>query len=91
MRKHKKTETCNHLVIEEVALKLGLHPVKDVGLISEVVSAQADFTAEKIREGGFDGVLWPLFGKVQIKKENVYLSHRRRDEAEIRKHTTKPK
>lgn len=92
MRKPKeKVQTCNHLVSEEVALKLGLHPIKDIALIDEVVSAQVDFTVERIREGSFDGVLWPLMGKFQVKKENVHLSHHRREANDIRKNTTKPK
>lgn len=53
----------NDLVIEETSLELAIPK----HLVKEVVSAQAEFTIDRIREGGFEGVSLPGLGKIKVK------------------------
>lgn len=59
--------SANEDVLEETMLELAVPK----HLIREVVNVQSEYTAERIREGGFEGVLWPLFGKVKVKVAKV--------------------
>lgn len=92
MKKRKQNQSqqsvlANDLVIEETSLDLGLpkHAVQ------EVVAAQAEFTAQKIREGGFEGTMWPLFGKIIVKTAKVHKINDIVGGSEIRKNTSTPK
>lgn len=89
-RKQKQSQQsllANDLVIEETSLDLGLSRQA----VQEVVSAQAEFTAQKIREGGFEGTMWPLFGKIIVKTGTVHKLHEIIGGSEIRKNTSTPK
>lgn len=85
MQKVKKFQhqAINELVLEETALELALPK----HLVKEVVSAQSEFTTEKIREGGFDGVMWPLFGKIRVKVSRVHYFHEHVGTKDIKKNT----
>lgn len=90
MGKKNRVQTCNDLVLEETALKLGLHPVKDLGLIKEVVDAQLKFTIEKVAEGAFEGTMWPLLGKFRVKTDYVQGKRKRLDYIQVQRLTEKP-
>lgn len=73
----------NEEVLELVSLELAIPKDK----VKEVVKVQSDYTVEKIKEGGFDGVLWPLFGKVKVKIRKVHKYHEVLGGTEVRKNT----
>lgn len=73
----------NDYIIEETALDLALPK----HLVKEVVQAQSEFTVERIREGGFEGVMWPLFGKLKVKVSKVHQLHDLVGSTEIKKNT----
>lgn len=79
--------SANDLVIEETSLELALPK----NLVKEVVNAQSEFTAEMIRTGAFEGVIWPKFGKVRVKIGKVHQYVEARSTEEVRKNTTRPK
>jgi hypothetical protein len=73
----------NEDVVEETSLELVISKL----LVREVVSAQSEFTAERIREGGFEGVMWPLFGKIRVKVTKVHQIHDLVGNQNIKKNT----
>lgn len=85
-RKSQPSVQINDLIIEETALELALSKA----LVKEVVSAQSDFTIERIREGGFEGTMWPLFGKIMVKVSKVKFLHDLLGKSDIKKNTSSP-
>lgn len=83
MSKKPQLPTANADVLEETSLELGL----PIHLVKEVVQAQSDFTVDTIRRGEFQGVLWPLFGKIKVKVSKVHVLHERLGGREIKKNT----
>ena len=74
----------NDFVLEETALELLIPKA----LCKEVVNVQSEFTAEKIREGGYETVMWPLFGKVKVKVSKVHKLNAYEGYKDINKNTT---
>lgn len=73
----------NDHVLEETSLELAV----PIDLVKEVVLAQSEFTATKIREGGFEGVMWPFFGKIRVKVSKVHMYHKVLGDSNINKNT----
>lgn len=73
----------NEDVIEETSLELAIPK----HIVREVVSAQSEYTVERVREGGFEGVCWPLFGKVRVKVTRVHQIHELVGNQDIKKNT----
>lgn len=86
--KPKKTplQTSNEYILERVSLEFGL-PIQ---LIREVVQTQSAFTRLTIKEGGMDGILWPVFGKIRVKAKKVHAIHYATGDKLVNEHTTKP-
>ena len=81
--KENPLQTANSIVLEQTSLDLGL----PLDLVTEVVKAQAEFTAFKIREGMFEGVMWPRLGKIKIKVSKVHNVNKYRGLEDVIKNT----
>lgn len=76
-------QSANEEVLELVSLELAIPK----HLVKEVVNVQSEYSAEKIKEGGFEGILWPLFGKLRIKVAKVYQEHNSKGSVAVRRNT----
>ena len=76
-------ESANDNVIEATSLELAIPR----HLVEEVVNVQSKYVAERIKEGGFEGVLLPRLAKIRVKAAKVYHIHNLVGTTEIKKHT----
>lgn len=66
-RSKPKQKNCNQKLLKETAAALREHPTT----VENLVGFYSKFIAQKIKEGGFEGVQAPYFGKFTAKLKEI--------------------
>lgn len=67
MKQPKPKKINNPGLVTRVSVHLGVPE----NLVAEIAHAQSEFTAEMIRSGKLEGVMWPYIGKIHIPPKKI--------------------